>query len=361
MTETDTAAAAAPAAAGPTDALPPQTPPPWWGQPPPPPKKKSRAKKIITYFCVLTFILSVLVNIYLVAIIRMMADSPMAESMLKKGAEDQVVAVYEIGGLIDARTAANFETFFRLLPGRKNIKAVVIRVDSPGGYVGPSDQICKMVGRIRKEYELPVVISMGGVAASGGYYVSAPANIIVAEPTTITASIGVIMQFPVLADWLEEHKLKVVTIRSSQSKSYKAAINYFENPDDKIIDERRKLLDHIHKKFVKVVKEGRGKVKTRPDPEGSKTQTFPFNGKVLTSTEAMDVGLVDKIGYLDDAIKEAAKLAKLEDPTVIRFARARGVLARMLSSTEIQMPQGIETRLLDRFLNPRPMMIWEGP
>ena len=355
MTEADTAT---PATAGPAE--------------PPPPPKKSRAKKIIIYVCVLTFVLSVLINIYLVAILAALSEADrMSQTALVPGQDDQVVAVYAISGLIDGSEASKFGMFYRHVRDNANIKAVVIRVDSSGGYVGASDQICDMVKGIRTELKRPVVVSFGGVAASGGYYVATQADAIYAEPTTITASIGVIMQFPVVADWLEEHKLKMVTIRSSQAQRYKAAINYFENPDPEILRERQKLLDFMHEKFVEVVKTGRGdKLKTKPvtvtftDIDGKQVtgeQTYPLNGQILTSKEALTVGLVDEIGYIGAATAAAAKLAKLDKPKVVQYSKARGLLSRMLSVSEGELPIGVDTKLLERFLSPRPMMIWEGP
>ena len=369
MTEANTSpAASAPPSGTAASQSPPTAPPPWW--PPAAPPRKSRLRKTLTYVGVLVLVLSLIINAYLVVILAALSESTMSESLLQDGAEDQVVAVYEIEGLIDGDTASDFSRFFRILRDRDDIKAVVVRVDSPGGYPAASDQISMLMRRIGQERNLPVVVSMGGVAASGGYYVSAPARIIFAEPTTITASIGVIMQFPVVHDWLEKHGLKVVTIRSSQSERFKAAINYFENPDPVILRERQKLLDTVHRKFVQVVRDGRGKkvkteaisvkVKDLDGKEVTHEQTYPFNGQVLTASAAVDAGLVDRIGYLDDAVQAAAKEAKLDDPRVVRLFKTKGLLGRILSSAKIETPTGIEERLVRRYLSPRPMVIWEG-
>ena len=360
MTEAQTAPAAAPPA---------QTPPPWY--PPPTPPKKSRAKKILIYVCVLILALSLILNAYLgIGLAAMLRGSTMSATLLRDGDEEQVVATYAIHGMIDSLTAAEFARFYRLVRDTPAIKAVVVRVESGGGTVAGSDEIHAMIKKIRQKLNKPVVISMGSVAASGGYYLSAPANAIYAEPTTLTASIGVVMPLPVVHDFLKEHGVNMVMIRSAQSQRYKAAINYFEKPDPEILRARQALLDEIHETFVDVVKAGRGdKVKTRPltvtvtDFDGkdvTREQTYPFNGQVMMADEARTIGLIDSIGYADDAIDAAARLARLDKPRVIQYARSTGLLNRLLYGPKPDMPVGFDTRMLEQYLSATPMMIWNG-
>jgi len=345
---------------------PPQGPPPWWTGGP---QKKSPVGKILIYVGVLVLVVSVVCNAYLATIIGLMAGKPMATTTLRAGAEEEIVATYSIDGVIGSATAGDFARFYRVVRDSPEIKAVVVRVDSPGGSVAPSDEIHAMIKRIRTELKRPVVISMGGAAASGGYYVSAPADLIYAEPTTITASIGVIFPLPVAHDFLEEHGINMVMIRSTQSQRYKAAINYFEKPDPEILRARQALLDGIHEKFVAVVKDGRGdKVKTRnitvtvKDFDGKdvvREQVFPFNGQVVLGDEAKAIGLVDEIGYFNDAIDAAIKLAKLDKPSVLQYSQPQGGLIKLLFGSVPETP-GFDTKILDRYLSPRPMMMWEG-
>ncbi len=362
MTEQDTPAAA------PQPVAPAPTPPPPWQSPAAP--KKSGVKKILTYVAVLFFILSVLMNVYLSMIIGAMSGGPMSESILSKGAEDQVIATYSINGTITGFTASEFARFYRVVRDTPAIKAVVVRVDSPGGTVAGSDEIYAMIRRIREGLQKPVVISMGSAAASGGYYVSAPANMIYAEPTTMTASIGVIMPLPVVDGFLKEHGVNMVMIRSKQSQRYKAAVNYFEKPDPEILLLRQGLLDEMHQRFIDIVKQGRGsKLKTKPltvtvkDFDGkdvAREQIYPFNGQVMMADEAKAVGLVDEIGYVSDAIETAARLAKIDKPTVIEYTRPRGLLDRLLYGPTPNVPAGFDMKILDQYLNSTPMMIWQG-
>ena len=357
-----------PAAASRPEACPPATPPPWWHPPVAP--KKSGAKKIVTYVAVLIFVLSILINVYLSMIIGMMSGGPMSTTVLAEGKEEQVVAVYSINGTIDGSTASEFGRFYRVVRDTPEIKAVVVRVDSPGGTVGASDEIHGLIKKIREKLKKPVVISMGGVAASGGYYVSAPADAIYAEPTTITASIGVIMPLPVVDGFLKEHGINMVMIRSKQSQRYKAAVNYFEKPDPEILLLRQGLLDDMHQRFIDVVKQGRGdKLKTKAltvtvkDFDGKdvvREQTFPFNGQVVMAGEAKAIGLVDEIGYVDDAIKAAAKLAKLDDPRVVEYSPSQGLVNKLLYGPNPDVPAGFDMKIFEPYLNSTPMMLWQG-
>jgi len=351
----------------PDDSTPPQSPPPWWTAVQP--KKKSTLRKVLIYVGVLVLIISMVCNVYLAGIIRLMTGSPMYTTTLRPGDEQQIVATYAIDGVITSFTASEFARFYRVVRDTPAIKAVVVRVDSPGGSVAPSDEIHAMIKKIREELNKPVVISMGGAAASGGYYVSAPADMIFAEPTTITASIGVIFPLPVAHDFLEEHGINMIMVRSTQSQRYKAAINYFEKPDPEVLRARQALLDDMHEKFVAVVKAGRGdKIKTKAisvtvkDFDGKdvvREQTFPFNGQVVFGDEAKAIGLVDEIGYIDDAVDAAIKLAKLDDPTVTQYSRAQGLLSQLMDGPAPPAP-GFDMKILERYLSPRPMMLWEG-
>lgn len=351
----------------PADSTPPQAPPPWWTAAQP--KKRSALSKVLIYIGVLALVISIVCNAYLMAIIGLMAGSPMRTATLRDGKEDQIVAVYQVGGLIMGSSASDFGRFYRIVRDTPEIKAVVLRVDSPGGTVAASDEIHMMVKKIREDLKRPVVVSMGAVAASGGYYVAAPADAIYAEPTTITASIGVIMQVPVAADWMKEHGINMVVVRSKQAQRHKAAINYFENPDIETLQKQQVLLDEMHDRFVAVVKDGRGdKIKTTPtkvtvkDFDGKdivRDQTFPFNGEVVLAEKAKAIGLVDEIGYLDDAANAAAKLAKLDNPKLVQYSQTRGLLLGLFFSSEEEIPT-FDTKMLDRFLSPKPMMIWEG-
>ncbi|MEZ0323400.1 MAG: signal peptide peptidase SppA [Hydrogenothermaceae bacterium] len=202
----------------------------------------------------------------------------------------------------------------------ESIKAVVILVDSPGGAVGASQEIYRSIEKLREKK--PVVVSMGNVAASGGYYISAPANVIYANPGTITGSIGVIIQQVDLSEVLNKVGIKVNTIKSGENKD----ILY---PTNSLTPEQRHILEEtvkdVYEQFLDAI------VKYRKiDKE---TLRKYADGRIFSGQQAKEIGLVDKLGNIQDAIKEAKMLSKLpEDTPVIEIAPPKSVLDEFLKS-----------------------------
>jgi protease-4 len=175
------------------------------------------------------------------------------------------------------------------------IKAIVIRIDSPGGAVGPSQEIYR---EIRKTVaQKKVVASMGAVAASGGYYVAAAADGIMANPGTITGSIGVIMGFTNFEELMKKIGLAPVVIKSGEYKDV-------GSPARSMTDEERELLEavthKIHRQFIGAIAEGRG----LPLEEIEAVA----DGRIITGEEAQALGLVDRLGNYEDAVSWAAEL-----------------------------------------------------
>lgn len=188
----------------------------------------------------------------------------------------------------------------------ENVRAVVLRVDSPGGAVAPSQELHDEVLKAMKAGK-PVVVSMGNLAASGGYYVSCGATKIFAEPGTLTASIGVITQLPNLsgiADWAH---FQMVTYKSGALKD---SGNPFRAPNAQDEAYFQEIIANIYGQFVGAVAEGR-KLK--------KEQVLPIaDGRVLTGLQAKDAKLIDELGGFSDAVDAAMKMAKLEgEPRLI--------------------------------------------
>jgi len=344
-----------PSAAGPS--LPPP-PPPWWGCPPS--KRRRWLPRLLRGFLVMAFIASVLLNIELLVLVAGGAEG-LDRTTLQEGTAAQTVAVYSISGTIDQKAASTFGSFFRRVRSDGDIKAVVLRVDSPGGAVAASDEIHQFVKRIRDECNKPVVVSMGGLAASGGYYVSASADAIWAEPTTVTGSIGVIAVWPVVKNFLDKHGVEVVTIRSTQAQPWKARENFWETPDPRVRQEVLEMLDAMQAKFEQAVRSGRaGRLATRKVPQSdSQTQPAgevePFNGKIYLADDAVKLGMVDQIGYLNDALADAARLAGLSNPRVVEYTRHRSLLERAGG----EGAASIDASLVDKLMTPRIMMLWK--
>jgi protease-4 len=224
------------------------------------------------------------------------------------------VGVIRVEGVITAgesdafQSSAGSETIVDLIKqaaADSNIHAVVLRVDSPGGGVVASDEIYHALTQLDK----PLVVSMGSLAASGGYYVSAPADYIYATPHTLTGSIGVISQFVTAEDLLDDIGVEVVVITAGESKD-------FGSMSRNMTEEERAywqaLLEETHDAFIQIVADGRGM---------SVQEVREFaDGRVFTGQQAFDLGLVDEIGYFDDAIQKAAALGGISgDPRVVEL------------------------------------------
>lgn len=179
------------------------------------------------------------------------------------------------------------------------VKAIVLRVDSPGGGVGPSQEIYEEVKRV--DVDKPVVVSMGSLAASGGYYIAAPARRIYANPGTITGSIGVIMEFTNFQELLDKIGLHNQVIKSGKFKDIGSPVRPMSDEDRALL---QSLIDDVHSQFIDSVAAGRKlnreKVKTLAD------------GRIFTGRQAKELGLVDELGNLEAAVRSAGELAGIE-------------------------------------------------
>ena len=215
------------------------------------------------------------------------------------------VAVIRIEGIIlDSR-----ETIEELRHYRDNpsVKAIVLRIDSPGGAVVPSQEIFAEVRKTRAEGKIKVVTSMGNVAASGGYYIAAATDRIVANPGTLTGSIGVIMELANVKGLLEKVGVQSVIIKSGRHKDMASPFRAM-TPEDRAL--LQTVLDDVHAQFIDAVATGRSlqleQVKTLAD------------GRIFTGKQAQTVNLVDELGDLHDAIQLAARLVGISgEPRVI--------------------------------------------
>jgi len=230
------------------------------------------------------------------------------------------------------------------------VKAIVLRVDSPGGTVSGSDEIHYRLAALARKRELPVVVSMGGIAASGGYYV-AMANggredVIFAEPATLTGSIGVIIPHYDLSKLMR--KLDV-TDDSVASGPLKEMLSVTKERPPELAERERKILqalvDEMFARFKSIVREGRPKL----DDE---RLTAVATGQIFTAQQALDAGLVDRIGFLEDAVLRAVELAGLTEGTarVVRYSRPRGLLDGLLDGGFAARSRGAaEATLLEAF------------
>ena len=333
-------------------------------------KKTSVGGKILRSLIVGIFLLSIVGNVYFAIFLQKSFASPMSSTVLQKGDDDSIIAVYAVEGVISSTTASEFGQFYRMVRDNDKIKGVVIAVNSPGGAVTASDQIYSMIRSIREDLKRPVVISMDAVAASGGYYISVAGERIFAEPTAIVGSVGVIAQVPCVKGLADKIGVKVVIIRSEKSTRYKAKPDMYDLPDNETRLRLQKTLNLYHERFMKIVLESRPGIQKKIDElklakqvdiidaAGKKktiTETRPLNAEVFLPDEALKYNLIDEIGGLGKAIAWLATKEKLRKPKVVQYSRLKTVMETMgMKSTGIT----IDKDFVQETLSPRIMMLW---
>jgi protease-4 len=269
-------------------------------------------------------VFGVLLSLFLISIWAFSYFSNREESLW--GGEK--VAIIEIRGvIIDPQPVVE-----KLVKLRKNekVKAIVLRIDSPGGAVGPAQEIYAEVKKAQKEKK--VLVSVGSVAASGGYYIACGADKIMANPGSITGSIGVIVESLNVEELLNKLGLKSVVVKSGKVKD-------MGSPFRPMTDEEKKLLqgvlDSVHDQFIRAVAEGRNlpleKVRELAD------------GRIFSGDQAKALGLVDELGNFEDAIALAAKLAGIKgEPEVIYPEKKRfSILDLLLQETVSKILEGL--------------------
>ncbi|MEW6675485.1 MAG: signal peptide peptidase SppA [Nitrospirota bacterium] len=187
----------------------------------------------------------------------------------------------------------------------RSIKAIILRIDSPGGTVAPAQEIYEEVKKATAKKK--IVVSMGSIAASGGYYIASPADRIIANPGTLTGSIGVIMEIPNIEGLMNKIGIKTEVVKSGKHKDIASAFRGIGREERQIL---QGVMDNVHEQFIKAVAEGR---KILPDDIKKIA-----DGRIFTGEQALKVGLVDELGNLEDAIQSAARLAGIkEEPEVV--------------------------------------------
>jgi protease-4 len=223
---------------------------------------------------------------------------------------DRIALVAVEGTITDARDIVEQLHRYRDQP---NVKAVVLRIDSPGGAVAPSQEIYAEVVKLRRETGKPVVASLGGVAASGGYYVAAATDRIIANPGTITGSIGVIMQIPNLGGLLEKVGIRATVIKAGQYKDLASITRELSEPERQIL---QGVMDDVHSQFIEAVATGRRMDRAKLEPLA--------DGRIFSGRQALALGLVDELGDLADALERAAGLVGITGrPRVVQERRSR--------------------------------------
>ena len=231
----------------------------------------------------------------------------------QKNKGDKIAVYYAYGEIVD-QVASGFMNEHAIvgsevvedlnkLAADKDVKAVVMRVNSPGGSAVASEQIWRALKQLKEKK--PVVVSMGGLAASGGYMISAPASYIVAEPTTITGSIGIFGLVPNLSGLVGD-KLGVTWdgVTTNKYGGYETDL-MFAKDNSEALHYMQTYVDRGYDTFLSIVAEGRGLTKEQVHEVAQ--------GRVWVGTDALPIKLIDQIGSLDDAVKKAAELAEVKE------------------------------------------------
>jgi protease-4 len=269
------------------------------------------------------------------------------------------IAVVEVNGIIMSRALDQsgygmvevIKAQLKRAEEDDKVKAVILKVDSPGGEVLASDDISRAIADFQsKPHSKPVVCSMGGLAASGGYYVSAPCRWIVANDLTITGSIGVIM-----STWNYRGLMDKVGVRPQTFKSgkYKDMLSGSREPDSITQEERdmvQSLIDETYGKFKNVVASGRKRAQEKNRDKGralSEDWADYADGRILSGTEAFKLGFVDELGTFDDAVKRTKNIAGIRNANLIEYQQRYDIsdLFRLFGKTEsraIKVDLGME-------------------
>ncbi|MFC1652273.1 signal peptide peptidase SppA [Planctomycetota bacterium] len=271
------------------------------------------------------------------------------EKLVQAGSGSDKIVVIALEGVIDSAQSERFAMQLRAVRKDRDVRGLIVRVNSPGGGVSASDEIYHQIRTFREEEGLPVVAFMQSIAASGGYYASVACDKIVAQPTTITGSIGVIMAHLVLEELLKE-KLGIlpVVIKSGPKKDWPSS---FKTPTKEQLDYLSdKLVMPAYNRFVDVVADGRQEVLTRPDV------VRLADGAIYNATEAHAEKLIDNIGYMRDAIDLVESLAGIMDAEVVEYREIFSFFD--LLATQSRSAFKIDRNALQKWATPELMYLW---
>ncbi len=261
------------------------------------------------------------------------------EQVLVEGAGlfwKEKIAVVDIDGVIRGSEGSSFlfprentvaETLAQLELARSDsqVKAVVIRISSPGGEATACDVLHSEIRRFREETKVPVVTCIADVGASGGYYISVAGDVVYAQPTAIVGSVGVILHSFDLSNLLRKIGVAVDPVKAGAMKDLNSPFRPSTEEERKVL---QALVDSLYERFVDVVAAGR--------KELSREDVLKIaDGRVVSAQEALSLKLVDKVGYLRDAIREAGELGNVRSPTIVRYTREATSAAKIYTGSEL--------------------------
>ncbi|MDH3714337.1 MAG: signal peptide peptidase SppA [Gammaproteobacteria bacterium] len=245
---------------------------------------------------------------------------PLEEEVLSGTASSKVLLV-DVSGLISSKEVrgiypqpglvASVKEVLTVAAEDSDVKALVVRVNSPGGTVTASDVLYHEIRAFKEKRKIPVVASIMGLGTSGGYYVASAADKIVAHSSSVTGSIGVIMLTVDASGLLEKIGVEANTVASGPKKGMGSPLRPMTSEEREVF---QSVIDSFHDRFLDVVQQG------RPQLSAKQIRTLA-DGRIYSGTQAKELGLVDDVGYLEDAIELAKNAAGLEEAKVVTYHR----------------------------------------
>jgi len=282
------------------------------------------------------------------------ASDPLREMTLEGTAEERI-ALIPITGIITDKPKGQFmrktpgvvqEVVSHLHLAEKDdrVKAILLKIDTPGGTTTASDMLYHEIASFKERTGKKIVVCMMNMATSGGYYVSLPADVILAHPTTITGSVGVILMRPEISGLMEKIGVGVKVNKSGMNKDMGSPFRPITPTEENLLQE---LADRLGQRFVNLVKQHR-----RLDGQ---QLTRVADARIFLAEDALTMGLVDKIGYLQDAIDAARQLADLDEKVrVVTYRRTHypddNLYNTLTSEADASMPRLVDTGLIGDFL-----------
>ncbi len=285
------------------------------------------------------------------------------ETTIVEGDLDKRIAVLSLDGVIQdtgqeglfgGDPYQEFLTSIDRAATDDSVEAVILKVDSPGGGVVESAEIHRQLVELKDEYEKPFYVSMGNTAASGGYYVAAPADKIYADPATITGSIGVIIQGINFSKFAEKHGVEFDTITSGKHKDIGSPTRDMTDEEEGIF---QSMVDEMYDDFVKIVVDGRGM-------DEAKVRELA-DGRIYTGKQAKENKLIDEVGSFEDALLDLQETEGLENAQVFEYGEKQVFLSGLLMNAE-NLFKGEEHQLIELITslghseNPRAMYLYSN-
>lgn len=280
-------------------------------------------------------------------IIALPRVEPLAEKIVE-GKGDNKVLLMDISGVITddgsenilgqqaPSLTARIKEELDLAAKDPLVKALVLRINTPGGSVTTCDIITHELQKFKKKKNVPVVAELMDVAASGGYYIAASADTIIAHPTTVTGSIGVVAYSVEASGLMSMLGISNQTIKSGEMKDIGSPLRPMTEDEKKVL---RSVIDNMYERFLDVIMDGR---KGLDRDELRKVA----DGRIFSASQAKELKLVDSIGYLDDAISSAKKRAGLEDATIVTYSQPRAYKNNIYSGAP-QLPAEVNIVKVD--------------